>query len=397
MSLSRNKKGIEWSTFIEMILIIVATGLIIGVFTTAAGRADEKTSENLCRGFNALRFGTQVNVGPVNFNLAPRACKTIDKKDVPSKDYINHVKGEKEGAKTEIRNLMARCWWMWLEGNQIDMFSTSTFSPDEKCFICYTFSVDKDIGPISYEDFSVSLNEPYYAVDGTDRCAPQGQGGFCRESCGGDFQTEVPSTKCNPQETTLVEVVGRREIEFFANDDSTFRRKCCVGKNECENKGGKCIDGPLGPYTAQYNKWKCSSNTCYITPEKSASYLDYIQGSKGVTGGAGKVLFGDDEGFKPNQKYAITFLSPGKEWNTATIAGTGTTGTLMYWTGGLIGSGIVTGGVSIATVAVASGLTAASYYFTSNTGTINDINYVMLSRYNTVENKCAVETGAGER
>ena len=90
MSLARNKKGLELSTLIEIFLVILATGLIIGVFTVASGRAEEKTSENLCRGFNALRFGTQVETPVGNFNIAPRACKTIDKGDLPGKDYKDY-------------------------------------------------------------------------------------------------------------------------------------------------------------------------------------------------------------------------------------------------------------------------------------------------------------------
>ena len=402
MSLGRNKRGIEWSTLIEILLVIVATGFIIGIFSAAAGKADEKTAENLCRGFNALRFGINEKIG---FSLAPRACKTIDKKDVPSKDYIGHVKGIREGAKAEVRDLMARCWWMWIEGNQRDMFSTSTLSIDEKCFICYTFLIDESVRTISYADFSNSLNEPYYAIDGTDRCAPGGQGGWCMDLCNEEFSREVPSNKCNQHESGLIEAgdtaIKGTSLEQLYKDPAASNgvsRKCCVSKSECVNKGGKCLDGPLGVYTIYYKNWKCDKGGCYIQPAKSASYLDYIQGTKGVNGGAGKVLFGDDAGINPNTKYAITFLSPGREWNPATMIGLATTGTTLYWTGGIIVTGIATGGVSIATVVAATGLTAASGYFTSQyTGSVNDINYIMVSKYDTVKNHCAVETGVGER
>lgn len=428
MSLGRNKRGIEWSTFIEIILVIVATGFIIGVFSVAAGRADEKTSENLCRGFNALRYGTQQDynvkgVPIVRFNVAPRTCKTIDKKDVPSKDYVGHVKGTQEGAKAELRDIMARCWWMWLEGNQRDMFSTSTLSIDEKCFICYSFSIDESVKPISYADFSVSLNEPYYAVDSTDKCAPGGQGGLCMDSCNEEFSKEVPSNKCVQKSFEGFEggrsggAGGGADFSEGTSQDikatlvdstKTQSKKCCVSENECENKGGKCLDGPLGEYTIYYKNWKCSKGNrfCYIKLDKTASYLDYIQGTRGVNGGAGKLLFGDNEGFKPNQKYAITFLSPGKEWNAETLVGIGTTGavggTTIYYTAGSIiawlGSGVATGGLTIAGVVIATGLTTASYYFTSQqTGSINDINYVMISKYDTVKTHCAVESGVGEK
>ena len=61
MDLARDKKGMELSTIIEIILVVVAAGLIIGVFTLASNKADEKTSEILCRGFNSVRFLTKID------------------------------------------------------------------------------------------------------------------------------------------------------------------------------------------------------------------------------------------------------------------------------------------------------------------------------------------------
>ena len=405
MSLGQSKGGgIEFGTLIEALLILMTFVVIVMVFQIAASRADEKTQENLCRGFNAIRYGTQELTG---FQIGPKACNTIDKKDVPSDNYENHVDGIQAGAQAEIRKLLTRCWWMWLEGNHRDMFETSTLSIKEKCFMCYTFSLDKKAESISYQQLSASLSEPYYAVDGTDRCAPASQGGWCMDDCNLEFPKEVPSTKCNPQISGFLET-GERVIESTSaskrteqekNLESLRTRKCCISESECESKGGKCLDEPNKDYTIYYNNWKCKSNDdCYIKPEKSASYLDYIQGTKGVQGGAGKVLFADNAGFNPGQKYAITFLSPGKEWNPATLVGIGATGTTIYWAGGLIASFFTGGAVTIAQVALAGGLTSASYYFTSqHTGSINDMNYIMISKYDTAKNHCAVEVGAGER
>lgn len=292
MSLARNKKGIELTTIIEILLVVVATGLIIGTFVAASNRAEEKTSENLCRGFNALRFGTKVEEGPVSFNIVPRACKVINKKEaVPSKDYKYYIDGPVEGAKAEIRNMMARCWWMWLEGNQQNIFDKGWYQKNG-CFICYTFSLEDT--SFDYQQFAVSLEAPYYAMDSSDRCAPGGQGGKCMPSCSKtlyEFSKEVASTRCGPNQ------------------------KCCVAadaKDECVNKGGKCSISPSEPYTELFNQWQCASGKCYVQKDKMASYLDYIQGTKGVGGGAGKVLFAGDGKFEPGSKYAITFVSPGK-------------------------------------------------------------------------------------
>lgn len=367
MSLGRNKRGVELSTLAEILLIIIATSLIITVFTVASSRADEKTSENLCRGFNALRFGSEIQTPVGNINIAPRACKTINKEeDAPSKDYINHINGQKAGAMAEVRDLMARCWWMWLEGNQQNMFQSKWYNLQNGCFICYTFSIDKNAGGISYQEFANSLNAPYYAVDSSDRCAPAGQGGKCMASCNknSDFLKEVASTRCKQG------------------------LKCCVDADECENKGGSCE--PRQKHVS-YDKWQCKSGSCYIKEEYMASYLDYIQGTKGVSGGAGRVLFGDNEGFKSGLKYAITFVSPGKSFWFDTAAGLLTTaaGTTITI------AGVVSGVGTIPTL-VLIGTTLYSGAVTRESGSFNDINYIIVSKFDTVSDKCAVELGVGE-
>ena len=365
MSLGQNKKGLEFSTLIEIILIIVATGLIIGVFSVASSRADEKTSENLCRGFNALRFGTQLGTPVGTYNVAPRACKTIDKGDLPGKDYKDNVNGLKEGTKAQIRDLMARCWWMWLEGNQQNMFDKSFYNTQNGCFVCYTFSIDKGMQSFDYSEFAASMNAPYYAIDSSDRCAPAGQGGYCRASCNSNYEKEVPSNRCKKEE------------------------KCCADTSECVSKGGRCSSAEN---YVQFNNWQCKTGNCFIKKENMASYLDYMQGTKGVSGGAGKVLFGDGGGFKSGSKYAITFVSPGERFDFN--VGTGIFTTALGTT--ITIAGVVSGIGTIPTLILA-GATAYSGALTNAAGTINDINYIMLSKYDTVTDKCAIEAGAGEK
>ena len=384
MSLARNKKGIELSTLAEILLVVVATGFIIGVFTATSSQAEEKTSENLCMGFNALRFGTQVEAGPVSFNVAPRACKTLEKGDLPGKDYKNHVSGVKEGAKAEIRDMMARCWWMWLEGNQKNIFDSRWYNLQNGCFVCYTFSLGKGTETFSYNEFVNSLEAPYYAIDKSDRCAPGGQGGKCMPSCDKSstyFSKEVASNRCKQ------------------ND------KCCISddnRDECKNKGGQCQNGPSGEFTEYNPKWACKEGACYIKKENMASYLDYIQGTKGISGGAGKVLFGDNAGVGPGQKYAVTFVSPGKNWNLNTLIGVG--GTLAVGATAIVGifSGVGTlptlwaikVGIDVAVIGGTS--TAALAYLTGGTGEIKDTNMIVVSKYDTVASKCAIEPGVGE-
>jgi len=368
MSLARNKKGIELSTLAEILLVVLTTGLIIAVLLAKTSEADEKTSENLCRGFNALRFGTKVETSTVSFNVAPRACKTIYKNDLPSKDYKDYSGGATEGAKAEIRDLMARCWWLWLEGNQQNMFEKNWYNLQNGCFICYTFSLKKDTSQLSYEDFAASLNSPYYAIDKTSRCAPGGQGGKCMSSCekNSDFSREVASNRCQQNE------------------------KCCIApdlRDECINKGGRC--SPTEGYVL-YNKWSCKSGSCFIKKENLASYLDYIQGTSGVNGGAGKVIFGDNEGFNSGSKYAITFISPGKGWNLQALLNTAGAGVGVYAIGTYV-TGLAFPPLLLVTA------TGGLLYLAKNEGEIKDINYILISKFDTVAEKCAVESGVGQK
>ena len=417
MSLGQSKKGIEWSTLIEILLLIVATTLIITIFTIAAGRADEKTAENLCRGFNAIRYATQIGEGKLSLTLAPKACKTIDKKEVPNKDYKNNADSVKESAQKEIRDLMARCWWMWLEGNQKNMFDKSFYNLQNGCFICYTFSTGKDVGYMKYEDISASLNKPYYAVDRTDRCAPLGQGGMCMDSCTEPFTTEVPSSKCNPQESGFVEA-GEKLINPDSTKDSSSKseektstgvpiRKCCTAEDECVNRGGKCLttpDSTLVPYA----NWQCKQGHCYLEPDKMASYLDYIQGTRGAGGGAGKILFLNEGGIHTGTKYAVTFVSPGNSpgWNSnffgKIILGGGSgvaIGIGALKLGAVMEAIPIVGTVPGAVVAGGGVLlgTGIAAYEIITAGNIEEYNYILISSYDNVKNKCTIEKGAGEK
>lgn len=402
MFLGRSKKGIEWNFLIEIVLLLAATILIITIFTTAAGRADDKTAENLCRGFNALRYATQVGEGKLSITLAPNACKTIDKKDVPSNDYKNNVDSAAESSQKEIRDLMSRCWWMWLEGNQKNMFDKSFYNRQNGCFICYTFSTANAVNYMKYEDISASLNKPYYAVDRTDRCAPMGQGGKCMDSCAEPFTTEVPSSKCNPQESLAVEV-GNKLINKDSAKDSSSKtdektgtgvptRKCCIAENECENRGGKCLSEPTPIYSAYYKDWACKHGLhCYLEPDRMASYLDYIQGTRGAGGGAGKVLFLNEGGIKPGTKYAITFVSPGDSaWNWNFVVKTGTTV-------GAIGTGILLQAVPVVGTVGGLAMAAVASYELISAGNPADYNYILVSSYDSVKNQCEIQPGAGEK
>lgn len=381
MPLIYNKKAdIGWWTFIEVILILVGVIILIAIIIQASSRAEEGTSEKLCRASNAIRYGTEVDKGPVSFNVVPRACKTLDKGDLPGQKYKDHVGGLKEGAKAELADMMAKCWYMWLEGKQPDMFKTGTTSLQNKCFICYAFSLDKNVDSIKPSEIFESLEKPYYAVDRSDKCA--GTGGFCKALCG-------------PAETEVVSLSTIKKCPIGA--------KCCISKfisNECENRGGICSSNPLQG-RLMYDKWKCSSGNCYVKAESMVSYLDYIQGTRGAEGGAGFLLFEDNalkEGLQSRQKYAVTLISPGRDpgIDTALLGlGTGATLALGTYATAKIGLSKPQFLLDLTTATVIA--TAAMWQLTQKSGTLPGYNFIYLSDYSKVQDKCAIEFGVDAR
>ncbi|MBI2654701.1 hypothetical protein HYX02_07910 [Candidatus Woesearchaeota archaeon] len=380
MSLAKNKKGIEVSTLVEIILIIIAAGLIIGVFNYAASKADEQTSEKLCRGFNALRFATHIDKGPFTYDIVPGACKTLDKGDLPTSDYKDFEGGPKEAAKKEIREMMAKCWWMWLEGKQPNLFQTSTVRLQNKCFICYDFSLNKDVGTIQIPELIASLDYPYIAIDKSDRCAGGGQGGYCRKECKADpkYTRKSESSQC---------------AEKFPD-----KPECCISedrRDECLNKEGVC-EAREG--YKLFDKWQCKSGKCYVKKENFASYLDYIQGTGGISGGAGFLVYEDkleEQGLTTKKKYGITIISPGNTpgWDTAAWGA----GTLVSTAATLFGTYFAPGWTKKEVASLGATLTYLSFKMTQKSGAFAGYNYIYISEYGEIRDKCAVELGVDER
>ena len=373
MLYGKNKKGLESSTLVEMLLIIGATVVLLNVFTAATTYAGEKTSESLCKNFNTIRFGTKVETPVGNYNLVPRACKTIDKSDLPTKDYKDHIDGPKEGAKAEIRDLMSKCWGMWIEGKQPNMFESQWYNLQNGCFVCYTFGIDKNTGSFSYDEYTASLYNPYYAVDSSDKCAGS-LGGFCREGCIKSSEREAGSYKCKQGE------------------------KCCISadNNKCENKGGKCLPESKGEYIIKYinDDWRCESGgACFVKADNMMSYLDYIHGGVNPPAAPSRIRFGDKDDFNPNNKYAIAFVSPGKSWDLSTLLGLTVTGGGLYV---VVGVAAASGIFTIPTLVAVTAATATGL-ITSSSGTVNDINFILISKYDTVKDKCAIEAGVGQK
>ena len=381
----RNKRGgivTGLSTLSEIIILLIATGLFLGVFSLATSKVDEKTSENLCRSFNILRFKTEIPT--INQNVVPRACKTIDKKDDIPTDQYKKTGTAEEATSAEIRDMMTKCWWMWLEGKELNVFDKGPLEGQQKCFICYTFSIAKNVPEITYQNFVKTLFKSYYGVDRTDRCAPTGRGGMCCSQCGETCRIESEQklgSDIPPGSEYFTKEVSSNECE----ED----QKCCItddNRDECKDKGGRCLSEPNDEYNTVYPKWQCKSGTCYLKEGDVASYIDYLQGTGGVDTGAGAVIFTDNENFHYGKKYAVTFLSPGRNWDWRTVA------TLF----GTAGTGIIPAALRRAGVIGDNFLIDLATFLPSQTGKIEDSNLVMVSTYDRVKDVCAVQASVGE-
>ena len=343
-----------WGVVLGAVVLFLAGGLILGVDTLLAKEVEKSQTEKLCRMSNEVRFGAKEG-NPLNFPVGPRVCKSIHIDGVPSDDYAQ----TEEGAKQEIRDLMVNCWWMWLEGTQIDMLGKGALS-DQPCFSCYTFTMKGDIEPFSVTELEKSLLAPYEAKEANSNCAPNGGGKCMNKKCQDPYPREVSSRKCTKKDEV-----------------------CCVAKeprDECVNKGGFCDKKCGGDYPVQYDKWTCSkySNKCCIKSNTYETYWDYFQADAN-----GKILFQENMQFRPQDKmYAIAFLSPGRECG------------IKCW-GGVISS-VATGLTASLFISPLGGAVVAGTGVTLSLvkgGEITDINYLLVSEYEGIEDKCVLEFG----
>ncbi|MBW2974312.1 hypothetical protein KY366_01210 [Candidatus Woesearchaeota archaeon] len=274
---------------ISICLLLFSTVVIIGIWNVGISRAEDPVSELLCRNFNAARTKTKVKVLDFNvINTVPRTCKTLEK-EVPSEDYLEKEDKSLQAAMLEMSDLAARCWWMWLEGIEDDMFGTRWFG-DDKCFICYTFDIKKDVDPFQASLFKKFLDDRVYITEDTsDMCNVNG-GGWCREKCEDD-ERQIPSTRCPEEEI----------------DGEIKQQLCCNKKVECINKGGICEDKCDSNYK-EYPGWSCrggEGEKCCIEKEDFLTYTGYVQSYMGE----GAIIVSVDE-FQPSKEtYALSFIS----------------------------------------------------------------------------------------
>ena len=277
-----NKKALAMEMIVWIIFISVCFILITGLIYQAFSKANEKSAEIICRSSVALREKatlTDKDVGDVpglnlQTKLAPLLCKTIDKK-VPKEG------SNKEQALKEFSDLIARCWWQFLEGtskNTFGMAGAWDYAATDKCFVCYTVSLSTSFTGEELRD-AVDSN-PYKIDDGSDSCTIDGRG------------------KCELGKTCEQGVV-------YEGGSCETGKVCCVTDNMCEDKGGKCMDGCDTKYSREYPLWKCEDKKCCLNPKFIMSYADYVESNNG----AGYIAIDRNMDFDRKRDYAITYVA----------------------------------------------------------------------------------------
>ena len=121
MNIKKNKIGLVFPVLIGIILTLLAGFVILVVLRDTASAAEEGTQVKMCRVSNEINYG-YIEEKTSGLVSGPQICTTIDKtkkkSQVPTKSYPQ----TKEGAESEIREMIKNCWYMWLEGGYNDMF-----------------------------------------------------------------------------------------------------------------------------------------------------------------------------------------------------------------------------------------------------------------------------------
>lgn len=292
------KKGFAAAGFGKLatiIVIIVVVGIIGFVLWQNANKVEAKSAVELCRISNEIVAGTEERTSWWNPLTSPRICSTISKMEsksmVPTKGYSS----DKKGAMYEVGDMLANCWYMWLEGSTSAVYPKFLFFGGNGCHVCYTFKIKKDARGFKYEELLRSLKErAHSATDISDNCA--GNGGFLEEN---------ENWRCGPPVESGWKI-----------SDVPIKGKCCIRKqltDECGNKGGYCSsEGPIKEFQNEYGGWSCpkASEKCYVTEKNYNSYLTYLTNElRGGGGEKGQLLHPGLLEFDAEKIYAISFYS----------------------------------------------------------------------------------------
>lgn len=149
----QSRKAVARSFLILLLIAILSFAIIIYAIQQFFTRADQEVDEQACRASILTRVKSTLRVlKVVELNPFPIVCKTQHKV----------LEGDEEQVKMQISSLSAKCWWMFLNGEYGNIFNKLQLTSDQKCFICYTFTIaDKNI-KIKGEELMNYMSENSY-------------------------------------------------------------------------------------------------------------------------------------------------------------------------------------------------------------------------------------------
>lgn len=153
----QNRKSVARAFLILMLTAIISFTIILFAINQFFARAGQEVDEQACRASILTRVKSTIKlVKVVELNPFPIICKTQNKV----------IKGNEEQVKEQISYLSARCWWMFLNGEYGNIFNKLQLTSDQKCFICYIFTIDDKNIKISGEELMEYMDEHYYITKG---------------------------------------------------------------------------------------------------------------------------------------------------------------------------------------------------------------------------------------
>ena len=371
----RSKKS---QMMVVVLILIAVAGTILALYTISymAGKADDPAKEASCRSMNALM--KRFEKGGINLK---ELCSPIEK-TIPTSSYSQ----DKEGAMNEISDMSARCWWMWLEGTERNMFERwpSIIERKEPCYPCYIYNIKRGIESFTGEELGEYMRTHVYIAKDTSEGCTSVEGvecGFCRKGTSELPFTarEVSSSKCGSGEQCYI---------------STRPDDICI------NKGGRCMEGGCEQGYLAYERWDCGARdeTCCVEEQNAYNYFQYVQSYEGpgaIIYTAGETDTGDEFKFKAQEEtYSVSIMSPNADcnWDCWLPGGAGAAGFLTLGVGICIAT---SGGLCAIPLAIGSAAAAGSVGYSYGwLSTQEDINTILISPYNAVKDACIVQLGA---
>lgn len=156
----QSRKGIARDYLVFFILAIVGFIIIVFVINIFMGNANKQVNEEVCRASILARAKAVLKVklyGKVLETplVLPVVCKTQENIELT---------GNRDAVMEQISYMSARCWWMFLNGEYENIFDEFNFLRNEKCLICYIFTVKNELkgGPIKPDELRTYMDEHYY-------------------------------------------------------------------------------------------------------------------------------------------------------------------------------------------------------------------------------------------